>query len=163
MDAVSLPTRKATKELARALAPLLRGGDLVILSGALGAGKTFFTRALLRALGLPAAERVTSPTFSLVHEHEARLRVAHADLYRVKDASELGELGLYDLRAGGAVVVVEWGEPYVGELGGDALIVRLTVDGGARSATFEGTGERSAELARAIDAVRAAYNPPASC
>lgn len=152
MVTVALPTRKATKDLARALAPLLRGGDLVVLSGALGAGKTFFTRALLRALGLPAGERVTSPTFSLVHEHDARLRVAHADLYRLQDAAELPELGLYELRSGGAVVVVEWGEPYVADLGGDALVVRLSVDGGARSATFESGGARSAELAGALDA-----------
>ena len=70
--------------------------------------------------------------------------------------SEIAELGLYDLRANGALVVVEWGEAYVAELGGDALVVRLSVTGGERGAAFEAGGERSAELAAALDAGRSA-------
>jgi len=150
MLTVPLPTRRATKELAKKLAPLLRGGELVVLAGELGAGKTFFTRALLRALGLPEREPVTSPTFSLVHEHEARIEIAHADLYRLKDATELPELGLYDKRANGAALVVEWGEPYAKELGGDALWVRFVLEAGARRAEISSDGERSAQLERAL-------------
>ena len=150
MLTVSLPTRRATKELAKKLAPLLGGGELVVLSGELGTGKTFFTRALLRALGLPERERVTSPTFSLVHEHDTRIEIAHADLYRIKDATELPELGLYDKRANGVALVVEWGEPYVRELGGDALLVRLIIEAGVRRAEVTSDGERSAELEHAL-------------
>ena len=87
---IALPTRRASTQLGRALGASLAAGDLVLLSGELGAGKTFLVRAALRALGVPGDERVTSPTFAIVHEHEARLRVAHADLYRLEDASELG-------------------------------------------------------------------------
>jgi tRNA threonylcarbamoyladenosine biosynthesis protein TsaE len=151
---VPLPTRRATVRLARALAALLVPGDLVILGGDLGAGKTFLTRALCRALGVPASTRVTSPTFTLVHEHEARLPVAHADLYRLREPEELAELGLRDRRGEGAVVIVEWGAPYAAALGGDALFVDLAAppDGRGRVATITPTGARSAAVARALAA-----------
>lgn len=135
---VPLPSRRATTRLARAVARVVRPGDLVVLSGDLGAGKTFFTRALARALGVPHEERVTSPTFALVHEYEARLTIAHADLYRLADASELAPLGLRDRRGEGALLVVEWGVPYAAELGGDALAIRFVLEqGGGAASTRE--------------------------
>ena len=97
--------------LGRALEP----GDLVLLAGELGAGKTFLTRALCRALGVPVDARVTSPTFTLVHELRGRLSLVHADLYRVVADAEVVELGLLERRHQGAVLVV-----------GDALLIRLT-------------------------------------
>src|SRR5262245_6629566 len=106
---VPLGTRRATVRLARRIAPALEAGDLLILKGDLGAGKTFFTRALCRALGVPASTRITSPTFTLVHEYEARLPIHHADAYRLADATDLAALGLREARAGGALVIVEWG------------------------------------------------------
>jgi tRNA threonylcarbamoyladenosine biosynthesis protein TsaE len=148
---VPLPTRRATIRLARALSTVIEPGDLVILSGDLGAGKTFFTRALCRTLGVSRDEPITSPTFTLVHEYEARVPVTHADLYRVADEEELGQLGLRDRRGEGAVLVVEWGEPFETALGGDAL--RITFDLGAgrtRSARVEETGRRSQELHAAL-------------
>jgi tRNA threonylcarbamoyladenosine biosynthesis protein TsaE len=149
--AIPLPTRRATIRLARRLASAVRPGDLVVLSGGLGAGKTFFTRALCRALGVPPDVRVTSPTFTLVHELEGRVAVLHVDAYRLRDASELVELGLREQRAEGAVLVVEWGAPYLGELGGDALVLAIDVSpSGERTARLEPTGERSRELARAL-------------
>ena len=117
---LSLPTRRATVRLARALAAVLDPGDLVVLTGDLGAGKTFLARALLRAVGVPASVPVTSPTFALVHEYEARLPVIHADLYRIGSGEELVELGLRERRAA-AALLVEWGAPYIADLGGDAL------------------------------------------
>ena len=130
---LELPTRRATIRLARALAPLLHVGDLLILSGELGAGKTFFVRALCRALGLPSGRRVTSPSFSLVHEHPASLPIVHADLYRLGSASEVVELGLRELRAR-ALVVVEWGEPYAEQLGGAAWHLELRLGSSGRRA-----------------------------
>jgi tRNA threonylcarbamoyladenosine biosynthesis protein TsaE len=148
--ALPLANRRATVRLARKLASALAGGDLLVLTGNLGAGKTFFTRALCRALGVPTTERVTSPTFTLVHEHEGRMPVRHVDAYRLRGAAELVQLGLVEQRSNGALLVVEWGEPYVGDLGGDALILRLDVSpSGARSATWTSTGPRGEQLSRA--------------
>ena len=149
--ALPLPNRRATRRLARHIAEHLGPGDLVILTGSLGAGKTFLTRGLFRELGVPARERITSPTFSLVEEYEARLSVRHADLYRVEDESEIAELGLGDARAGGAALIVEWGAPYVSLLGGDALLLTLEVSpGGGRLAKLSADGARSRELCAAI-------------
>jgi len=148
---VPLPTRRATIRLARALAALVGPGDLILLSGDLGAGKTFFTRALCRALGVPSREPITSPTFTLVHEHEGRLPIAHADLYRISDEDELAGLGLRDRRGEGALLVVEWGAPYEAALGGDALSIGLEVDGdGARRARISGSGARSGALVEGL-------------
>jgi tRNA threonylcarbamoyladenosine biosynthesis protein TsaE len=138
---VSLPHRRATKELARCLAPCLAGGDLLVLAGELGAGKTFFARALCRALGLPARVSVTSPTFALVNEHQTNPPMAHADLYRLESAKQVRELGLDHQRDEGRFVVVEWGEPWIDVLGGDALILTLSL--GPRRATLRATGPRS--------------------
>jgi tRNA threonylcarbamoyladenosine biosynthesis protein TsaE len=136
-----LPTRRATQKLAELLAPLLEPSDLVVLTGPLGSGKTFFVRALCRALGLPATQRVASPTFTLVHEHETRPALSHADLYRLQDVTQVRELGLDAQRDDGRVLLVEWGEPYIEQLGGDALLLTLALD--PRRAAFSATGRRS--------------------
>lgn len=146
--AFDLPTRRATIRLAQRLGPLLSAGDLLILSGDLGTGKTFFTRALCRALGLASSFDVTSPTFTLVQELPARVPVVHADAYRLKDATELLALGLRDALGDGALVILEWGEPYLDALGGDALLVTLEHGAGAtsRRATLRGVGRRGEEI-----------------
>lgn len=120
-----LPTRKATIRLARRVAKLVRPGDLLLLEGPLGAGKTFFARALLRALGVPAAVSVPSPTFALVQRYAGEQGVVlHADLYRLRDeANPLASahaLALREDREDGAVLLVEWGEGLERALGGPA-------------------------------------------
>lgn len=149
---IALPTRRRTRQLATSLAELLLPGDLVILKGDLGAGKTFFTRALARALGVPPSIAITSPTFTLVHEIEAKIPIAHADLYRLNEPGELAELGLRERRGEGAALLVEWGEPYLDALGGDALVLELAVlpGGTGREARASGTGPRGVALATAL-------------
>ena len=91
---------------------LVGPGDLLVLSGDLGAGKTFFTRALCRALGVPWEVDVTSPTFTLIHEYGIGRRVYHVDLYRLEEAREAATVGLDELFDQEAVVLVEWGERF---------------------------------------------------
>ncbi|MES1185951.1 MAG: tRNA (adenosine(37)-N6)-threonylcarbamoyltransferase complex ATPase subunit type 1 TsaE [Myxococcales bacterium] len=144
-----LPNKGATTQLAADLAPLLAGGDLLLLDGPLGAGKTFFTRALAHALDLVAEARVTSPTFTLVHEYETEPKLVHADLYRLSD-DERGvfELGLLPARDDGALLVVEWGLPFERLLGGDALVLSLARE--PRKAVISATGPRSRQLLEAL-------------
>ncbi len=142
---VPLPTRRATTRLAHEVSQWLKPGHLVLLCGELGAGKTFFVRALLRALGL-TGERVQSPTFGLVHEYAfSGLRVMHADLYRLREgtpeaqAAAVRSLGLADAAREGAVLLVEWGEGLEAALGQADLCVHFTRDMHApRSAQLRG-------------------------
>jgi tRNA threonylcarbamoyladenosine biosynthesis protein TsaE len=144
---VLLQSRRDTVRLGGAIARVLTPGDLVLLSGDLGVGKTFLARAILRAYGVVGGERVGSPTFSLVHEYEtAHGALLHVDLYRLLDGrvplgQEIARLGVRERRGDGAVLVVEWGETAADDLGGDpALTVRLVFGGGpsARKAEFGG-------------------------
>src|SRR5579859_1919681 len=122
MSTRTLENRRDTTRLGSAIARQLRPGDLVVLSGDLGAGKTFLARAIARALGVGARDRVTSPTFTLIHEHEtSKGTLLHVDLYRLLDspvslATEVARLGLRERRRDGAILVVEWGERAVSEL-----------------------------------------------
>jgi len=144
-----LPTRRSTQKLAELLAPHLKASDLVILTGPLGSGKTFFTRALCRALGLPSSKRVPSPTFTLVHEYDTKPRLVHADLYRLLDDERgVRELGLLEQRDDGALLVVEWGKSFERLLGGDALLLSLSRD--PRKAAISASGRRSAQLLEAL-------------
>lgn len=100
------PSAEVTRELARELAGRLQRGDLVLLSGELGAGKTEFVKGLAEGLGCTAT--VTSPTFTLVREYPGRELLLHLDLYRL-GAADAEELGLDELRLRG-IVAVEWPE-----------------------------------------------------
>jgi tRNA threonylcarbamoyladenosine biosynthesis protein TsaE len=104
---MKLKDEQATAELAQSLASRVRAGDVIALGGDLGAGKTTFARALLKALG--HAGEVPSPSFSIVQPYEdLPLPVWHADLYRIDDPSELDELGLDQLDD--ALLLIEWAE-----------------------------------------------------
>lgn len=116
-----------TDAIAAALAAQLRAGDLVVLAGEMGAGKTRFAAGLCRALGV--SEPVTSPTFNLVHRHPLPIgEVWHVDVYRLERLAEVEDLGLTEAREDGAIVIVEWGDVVPG-LTDDAVVVRLTPDG----------------------------------
>jgi len=94
-------------------------------------------------MGVPPDVRVTSPTLTVVHEFNTTPRLIHADLYRMADGSEVDQLLLREARSDGAVLLVEWGEPYVHELGGDGLFVGLAMTECGRVATLGSTGPRS--------------------
>jgi tRNA threonylcarbamoyladenosine biosynthesis protein TsaE len=138
----TLRTRRDTRRLGAAIARALGPGDLVVLSGDLGAGKTFLVRAVARELGV--AQAVTSPTFTLVQEYAtARAPLVHVDLYRVlgpRLTEEVARLGLRERRAEGAIVLVEWGEDAIAALGGaPALVVSLRIAGPSqRAASLSG-------------------------
>lgn len=96
-----------TEALGERLGERLQPGDVVLLTGDLGAGKTTFVRGVARGAGSSAA--VASPTFQLVRIYSGRVQVAHVDLYRIEAATELADLGLDELADQGAVVI-EWGD-----------------------------------------------------
>lgn len=112
-----------TRLLGGAVAELSRPGDLVLLSGEMGAGKTAFTQGFGRALGV--AETITSPTFTLAHRYEGRLVLNHLDVYRLDQMSEVTDLGLAELLDGGGVTVIEWGDVIAPVLPHDYLEVIL--------------------------------------
>lgn len=128
----------ATEAAGEALGPLLRPGDIVTLSGGLGAGKTTFARGLIQALG--HAGEVPSPSFAIVQPYEppsVRLGIAHVDLYRVEDQAEIAELGLDEWLGDGALVV-EWPDRLEPCHKAAALAITLTVGGaGARILTAD--------------------------
>ena len=136
---VYLPDAEATEALGRALAACLRPGDLVLLEGPLGAGKTTLTRGVARGLGLPPEEPVASPTFTLLQEFETPAgRLVHADLYRLGSGAELWSTGLGEhLAEGEAIVLVEWGDRFGAQLGAPDWRVRLEAEAGGRRATVE--------------------------
>ncbi|WP_207477771.1 tRNA (adenosine(37)-N6)-threonylcarbamoyltransferase complex ATPase subunit type 1 TsaE [Arenibaculum pallidiluteum] len=143
---IDLPDEDATRALATRLAPRLRQGDLVALRGDLGAGKTAFARALIRALTDPE-EEVPSPTFTLVQTYDAPSgTIWHFDLYRLAGPEEVLELG-WDEAAGG-IALVEWPERLGRMLPPDRLELELAVTGpGSRRAVLAGGPSWAGRLA----------------
>jgi len=140
---LELETEADTIALARSLAAVLEGGDLIGLEGGLGAGKTTFTRGAVYGLGVSEDTAVTSPTFALLHQYEGRLPIAHADFYRLADEVELEELGVDELLDEGAVLFVEWGRKFPGMARRMVLWVELEiVSDGARRARLHPQGAR---------------------
>jgi N-acetylmuramate 1-kinase len=124
---LTLPDEEATRRLAMDIASALEPGDLITLSGDLGAGKTAFARALIRHLLADDTIEVPSPTFTLVQNYELpRFTLVHGDLYRVASAAELSELGFEDL-PDQAVVLVEWPDRAAGSLPVDRLDITFTL------------------------------------
>lgn len=117
-----------TCDIAASIARLVRPGDVIVLSGEMGAGKTAFARGFADGLGVAADDHVASPTFNLVHVHESgRIPLHHADLHRLASTAEVSDLGLRESADLGAVVLVEWGD-MASDVLGDHLVVALEAD-----------------------------------
>ena len=141
-----------TRELAAALAGELAEGDVVVLAGDLGAGKTAFTQGLGAALGV--TDRITSPTFTLAHRYRGRMTVHHLDVYRLEHLDQVADLDLPELLDGDDVCVIEWGDAISPALAGDYLEVRLSfADGDSdddRTIVLRPVGQRWLARERAL-------------
>jgi tRNA threonylcarbamoyladenosine biosynthesis protein TsaE len=143
-----------TERLGRRLGRALQAGDVVALYGELGAGKTALVRGMAAGLGA-SPDAVSSPTFVLIHEYRGRLRLAHADLYRIDSAAELTQLGLPDYDDGRTAFAIEWADKAGDELPADRLEIRLSHRGSAtREAGMAATGTASRRLLARITARR---------
>ena len=155
-----------TEHLGELIAPVLADGDVLVLTGGLGVGKTHLTKGLARGLG--DAHPVTSPTFALMAVHDGgRIPLFHFDLYRLEHAYELDDTGVYDVLGYEGVCVLEWGEQFQDELTDEFLSVviqRDPEDETRRLVSLEPHGVRAQELARDIDlaAARIAGAPDAT-
>lgn len=114
-----------TAVVAEVVAGFVQGGDLLVLTGDLGAGKTAFTKAFAPALGVTAA--VTSPTFTLANRYEGELTVHHLDAYRLDGLTEAVDLGLDELIGADSVTLIEWGDTIAAALPLDRLEIGLAL------------------------------------
>lgn len=143
-----------THQLGALLGALLRPGDVVLLDGPLGAGKTALTQGIGAGLGVAGA--INSPTFTLLKEYMGRLPLYHFDLYRIEDPEELFTLGFEDYFGGDGVCVVEWADRGVAADGATIwpanwLRIAISSDGGKkRSMTCSAVGARGGALLQAF-------------
>ncbi|HND12582.1 MAG TPA: tRNA (adenosine(37)-N6)-threonylcarbamoyltransferase complex ATPase subunit type 1 TsaE [Pseudomonadota bacterium] len=135
-----------TRRIGQQMGALLSAGDVLLLEGPLGAGKTCLTQGLAIGLGVDAATAVQSPSFTLVNQYSGRLPLYHADLYRLSHPQELFELGLWEAAETGGVVVIEWASRFPGEMPTDHLSVELLPGQGLyRQVIVRATGSRFAQ------------------
>jgi tRNA threonylcarbamoyladenosine biosynthesis protein TsaE len=155
-------TREATARLGEALGAALLPGDVVVLTGDLGAGKTCLTGGVARGLGDEGP--VTSPTFTIMCVHDAgRIPLYHFDLYRLQGPEELDDTGIFDVLDADGACLIEWGELFADDLGPERLDVAVLRDGApadgsepARVVELRPSGARARALAAAVDAAFAA-------
>ncbi|MDF1610463.1 tRNA (adenosine(37)-N6)-threonylcarbamoyltransferase complex ATPase subunit type 1 TsaE [Hoeflea sp. YIM 152468] len=144
---VELADTAATALFAQDVSLALKQGDCLCLSGDLGAGKSTFARALIRAVADDPDLEVPSPTFTLVQVYQLRLPIAHLDLYRIGSSDELSELGLDDALAEGAALI-EWPEKAADSLPEDQVVIRFDGIGDSRTITLSGPDSFVARLQR---------------
>jgi tRNA threonylcarbamoyladenosine biosynthesis protein TsaE len=145
-------TAGETHALGQRIGALLRPGDVVVLDGDLGTGKTVMAKGIAVALGV--TDPVVSPTFTVVREYDAPTPLVHVDVYRLDHLQELHDLGFDDLVGGDAVTVVEWGERVSAALPGERLRVLLEPGDGDddRVVSVEAAGTTWADRRAALDA-----------
>lgn len=125
----------------------LQAGDVLVLTGNLGAGKTTLTKGI--AKGLDINQMIKSPTYTIVREYEGRLPLYHLDVYRI--GNDPDSIDLDDFLYGDGVAVIEWGELLEEDLLGDYLEIIITPSGDGRDIELQSNGPRSKELLEAIE------------
>ena len=147
-----LEDSQATERLGRIIGSKVVEGDVVCLTGDLGAGKTLLSQGIAAALGV-APEDVTSPTFTIMNIYEGRdLEVHHFDLYRLNRPEELEDIGFDEYCGGEGVTLIEWAELFPEQLPEEYLQITLLHEGEGRRALLEAKGERAAELLQEVEA-----------
>jgi tRNA threonylcarbamoyladenosine biosynthesis protein TsaE len=142
-----------TRRLGEELARLFQPGDVVLLQGELGAGKTCLAQGIGR--GLKVAEAVKSSSFVLVNEYNGRLKVYDADLFRLNDPGEVFDLALEENAADG-LLLIEWPDRAMQEMPPEHLFIRFEMpEDRSRRIEIEGRGERYREIEKALAAIRA--------
>ena len=141
----------ATEALGSLVGQHVKDGDVLCLSGDLGAGKTLFSRGVAIALGVQPDE-VTSPTFAIMNVYQGReLEIRHFDLYRLNRPEELEDIGFGEYAGGDGVTLIEWAELFKDELPEEYLQITLLHDGEGRRAVLQAQGERYEKLLREVE------------
>lgn len=149
---INLPDPEATHRLGLHVGSLVQDGDVIVLSGDLGAGKTLFSQGVAEQLGVDPVD-VTSPTFAIMNIYQGdELEIRHFDLYRLNSAEELADIGFTEYAGGDGVTLIEWGELFVTELPEEYLQVTIYIEGEARRAVLEARGQRYEELLQEVEA-----------
>ena len=140
-----------TKALGEKIGRQLRGGEVIALTGELGAGKTCLTQGLALGLGVDAREYVTSPTFTLINEYQGRVPLYHIDLFRLEDMEETENLGCEECFYGKGITVVEWAEKAETILPEEYLSIELTpLDENRRQIVLKPLGKRYRDILEGI-------------
>ncbi|MEO5837769.1 MAG: tRNA (adenosine(37)-N6)-threonylcarbamoyltransferase complex ATPase subunit type 1 TsaE [Acidimicrobiales bacterium] len=159
MIQLTTSSARETREVASTIAALVEQGDLVLLVGELGAGKTTFAQGFGQALGI--TDPITSPTFTLAREYEGeRITMHHLDVYRLEQIDEVLDLALPELLDGASVTLIEWGDAIIPALPAEYLEVRLEYgdDDDERVISVRLVGsrwlEREHQLTRSLDGIQ---------
>jgi len=129
MHSIELSSQQHTKNLGDVLGRIVQPGDIITLTGSLGAGKTALTQAIGHGLGVDPRIYITSPTFSLLHEYKGRIPLYHMDLYRLGSESEIESLGLPEYFCGDGLTVIEWPERLGSLMPDERLHIDLVISG----------------------------------
>lgn len=142
---LAISSTSEMEQCASAIASQTRLGDLILLEGPLGAGKTFFAQALIHSLGV--TDHVTSPTFVMMKSYRGRFPINHIDAYRLIDLQDpMQAFDELDVDIEGSLTIVEWGAKF--DVTGNALLISIEIgDGESRTLTFAGTHQRWGDLA----------------
>ena len=147
----SLRSKADTERLGRAIGQVLRGGEVIALTGELGSGKTCMVRGIAQGVGL-SPEKVSSPTFTIIQEYESHPSIVHVDLYRLENPSEIEDIGLSSYFDTNHVVIIEWADrAEIIQLPNDRLILELSHAGRHyRQIRLRSSGIRSQALLESL-------------